>query len=572
MKKLHLLKTILLLCALIVGSLTSWADDVTVTWNISGVATSANNQKVNTALTTSSITPSGASGTWTAVSNGSSSYAGSSTGAQLGASSSREFNGTVTLSSTSIPSTAIIKSVSVTITSNGSSTLSTRVGGNSLGTSKSVTNTTATYTMEGTQTGNDVVLTFSDTQSSKYIKITKITVTYSETSVGVTGVSLPSTANAFIGKKITLTPTFTPADATNKNVTWESKNTSIATVSDAGEVTGVAEGTVDIEVTTADGGYKATCEVTVGPYYINVTSPISITEWASLSYGDAADYEVEGIIFTATQCMKNSGFQFRASSGELASPLIKSQNGYTVIVTTNSTGTGTLSLQIGSETPVAITSGSSSSYTATTSSTSTSFTLENTTGKACNIATLTIVPNSAEVQSYGWATYIAPAAVEFDANTAYVVTDASVSEGLTIEAVTRVPKDTPVLLKGEGTKNITVIASAAAPATNLLSVSDGSALGSGKYAYVLAKNGDGACFKQWTGEMDVLNGRVILVLDEAIAAARELFDLGNETTGIAEVRGMKENVRGEYFNLAGQRVARPTKGLYIVNGKKVIIK
>ena len=563
----------LLLCALIVGSLTSWADDVTVTWNISGVATSASNQKVNTALTTSSITPSGASGTWTAVSNGNSSYAGSSTGAQLGASSNREFNGTVTLSSTSIPSSATITSVTVTAKSNGSSTLAVTVGGNSLASSKTVTGTTVTdYTFEGTQTGNVIVLTFSGTTASKYINISKIVVEYSAETITVTGVSLPSTANAYIGKKITLTPTFTPADATNKNVTWESKNTSIATVSDAGEVTGVAEGTVDIEVTTADGGYKATCEVTVGPYYINVTSPISITEWASLSYGDAADYEVEGIIFTATQCMKNSGFQFRASSGELASPLIKSQNGYTVIVTTNSTGTGTLSLQIGSETPVAITSGSSSSYTATTSSTSTSFTLENTTDKACNIATLTIVPNSAEVQSYGWATYIAPAAVEFDANTAYVVTDASVSEGLTIEAVTRVPKDTPVLLKGEGTKNITVIASAAAPAKNLLSVSDGSALGSGEYAYVLAKNGDGACFKQWTGEMDVLNGRVILVLDEAIAAARELFDLGNETTGIAEVRGMKENVRGEYFNLAGQRVARPTKGLYIVNGKKVIIK
>jgi len=29
---------------------------------------------------------------------------------------------------------------------------------------------------------------------------------------------------------------------------------------------------------------------------------------------------------------------------------------------------------------------------------------------------------------------------------------------------------------------------------------------------------------------------------------------------------------GNFYNLAGQRVAQPAKGLYIVNGKKVIIK
>ena len=46
----------------------------------------------------------------------------------------------------------------------------------------------------------------------------------------------------------------------------------------------------------------------------------------------------------------------------------------------------------------------------------------------------------------------------------------------------------------------------------------------------------------------------------------------DEPTGVNEVRGQKEDVRSDFFNLAGQRVAQPTKGLYIVNGKKVIIK
>ena len=190
-----------------------------------------------------------------------------------------------------------------------------------------------------------------------------------------------------------------------------------------------------------------------------------------------------------------------------------------------------------------------------------------------NIKTITITYSdnlTTEVQSYGWATYIAPAPVEFAANTAYVVTDASVSGGLTLASVTQVPKGTPVLLKGAGTKNITVIATATAPASNLLTVSDGTDLSSGEYPYVLAKDGDGACFKQWTGAMSALNGRVMLVLDENIAAARGIFELNDEATAIETVKAEKAN--NEYFNLAGQRVANPTKGLYIVNGKKVIIK
>ena len=43
-------------------------------------------------------------------------------------------------------------------------------------------------------------------------------------------------------------------------------------------------------------------------------------------------------------------------------------------------------------------------------------------------------------------------------------------------------------------------------------------------------------------------------------------------TGITTVKSQKAAAADEYFNLAGQRIAQPTKGLYIVNGKKVVIK
>jgi hypothetical protein len=41
-------------------------------------------------------------------------------------------------------------------------------------------------------------------------------------------------------------------------------------------------------------------------------------------------------------------------------------------------------------------------------------------------------------------------------------------------------------------------------------------------------------------------------------------------TGITTVKSQKAAAADEYFNLAGQRIAQPTKGLYIVNGKKII--
>ena len=55
-------------------------------------------------------------------------------------------------------------------------------------------------------------------------------------------------------------------------------------------------------------------------------------------------------------------------------------------------------------------------------------------------------------------------------------------------------------------------------------------------------------------------------------SAPTFFELGGDATGINAVNGSEFMVNGEYYNLAGQRVAQPTKGLYIVNGKKVVIK
>ena len=179
------------------------------------------------------------------------------------------------------------------------------------------------------------------------------------------------------------------------------------------------------------------------------------------------------------------------------------------------------------------------------------------------------------VGSNGWATYIPDYNVEFVDGDAYVVTavDETKKEA-TLTAVTSVPAKTPVLLKGTGDKNITVLSDASVVAPdNLLTISNGTDLASGKYNWVLAKEGSSACFKQWTGDAATLKGKTVLVLDFAAGTnARPLtFVFDDETTtGISNLNVNDNDVR--YYDLQGRRVAQPQKGLYIINGKKVVVK
>jgi uncharacterized protein YjdB len=89
-------------------------------------------------------------------------------------------------------------------------------------------------------------------------------VTVNAASVPVTGVFLNKTTLVLNeGVSETLTATIAPSNATNKNLTWRSNDTSIATVSTSGAVTGVAAGSTIISVTTADSNRTATCSVTI---------------------------------------------------------------------------------------------------------------------------------------------------------------------------------------------------------------------------------------------------------------------------------------------------------------------
>lgn len=88
-------------------------------------------------------------------------------------------------------------------------------------------------------------------------------------------------------------------------------------------------------------------------------------------------------------------------------------------------------------------------------------------------------------------------------------------------------------------------------------------------AYVLQNGAEGLGFYKVAAEntIKVTSFRAYLTASTPARSLKIVFD--DETTGISEVSVVKDK---NYFNLEGQRVSKPTKGLYIMNGKKVIVK
>lgn len=101
----------------------------------------------------------------------------------------------------------------------------------------------------------------------QYPNITVEIVTVGEDSgepVAVTGLSLDLTSyNAKVGGGFYINPVVQPANATNRSVTWQSSKPAVAAVNDMGYVECIAEGDAVITCTTVDGGFTATCTVSV---------------------------------------------------------------------------------------------------------------------------------------------------------------------------------------------------------------------------------------------------------------------------------------------------------------------
>ena len=246
MKHKFLLKTMLLLCALIAGSGSAWADN----WNYTFNASSGISKGSNTL-----------NGEDWNIEHDSSYENNEPSGYHVGSSSK-------TVSYLQLSTSGIsgkITKIVVNAKGNGTGgTISASVDGSAYAAkdnNTSITNNPQDFEFTGFSSGEIIIRLAYGSAIKKNFYVSSITITYE---IPVTGVSLASTLSVQEGSTETLTATVSPNNATIKDITWSSEDESIATVSSTGVVTGVAAGTTTIWATSDyDNTKKASCTVTV---------------------------------------------------------------------------------------------------------------------------------------------------------------------------------------------------------------------------------------------------------------------------------------------------------------------
>ena len=187
---------------------------------------------------------------------------------------------------------------------------------------------------------------------------------------------------------------------------------------------------------------------------------------------------------------------------------------------------------------------------------------------------------SKPITAAGWATYCSPYALDLENATglteAYIVTGGaggvlamtSVKGGI-------VPANTGLLLKGdEGTATIPVVASSATDvsANKLVGVTANTEIAA-EAGYVLMNDAtNGLGFYLNSNAFTVGANTAYLPANFDGSSSRGFFALDGDATGISTIAKSQEPNANSYYDLQGRRVAQPTKGLYIVNGKKVVVK
>ena len=171
----------------------------------------------------------------------------------------------------------------------------------------------------------------------------------------------------------------------------------------------------------------------------------------------------------------------------------------------------------------------------------------------------------------GYTTFSTDKAIDV---TGYVTAYGAKYDGskIVLKEVAKIPANKGVVVEAaEDIYAVPTIASAESiDAVNDLLVSDGSATSNGTNYFALGKKDDKVGFMKVKNGVTIPKGKAYLYI--AIPPkSRDFIGFDDETTGIESVK-QQAKADNQYFNIAGQRVAQPTKGLYIVNGKKVIIK
>ena len=399
-------------------------------------------------------------------------------------------------------------------------------------------------------------------------------------------------------------PTLTITDEAGEavdglTISYESDNTNVATVDETGAIslTGAAgEATITATIDGGDNYRSTTASVTIT--VIDANSVLTVTENTEVVLTQE-NIEAEGYMSASTDnwvTNKNYGgyegdFYNMSKSDRKITIKVQGAKAFEVLVQ-NSTAGRTYQIAPGATSTTEIThqgGGVESSGIIECSGEQMELVISGggtTAGSVYPVAIrfYTEVPEQIAISSVGYATlYYSDKAFEIPSGvTASIVT--SVEGGkITFEELSEViPAGTGVVLKGnEGTYNFAIATTQAnAPENNLLRGSDEAATTTGGDLYYMlslnANSDEGSVGFYW-GDAEggaFENGAHKAYLAVANSTDAKSFYLFEEnTTGIDAVQGARLNAQGmEIYNLNGQRVMNARKGIYIVNGRKVVVR
>lgn len=194
---------------------------------------------------------------------------------------------------------------------------------------------------------------------------------------------------------------------------------------------------------------------------------------------------------------------------------------------------------------------------------------------------LDLLPVTKAVTAAGWATYCSPYALDLEHATgltdAYIVTggENGVLTKTSVKGGT-VPANTGLLLKAdEGAVTMPIVGASTTDisANKLIGTTETFNL-TAETGYVLMATGtNNLGFYKNANAFTVGANTAYLPANFAGGeSAREFFSLDDDATAINEAKSQQPMANGLFFDLQGRKVAHPQKGLYIVNGKKVVMK
>ncbi len=177
--------------------------------------------------------------------------------------------------------------------------------------------------------------------------------------------------------------------------------------------------------------------------------------------------------------------------------------------------------------------------------------------------TIPVPVNDIVITSALWATYVPNQDVTIPEDvTAYIVTNAT-STSVTLSSVASAPANTGPTA-AEATDDVS---------DNLLVVSDGTVKGDGATIYALGNKGGTVGFKRVANDVTVPAGKPYLTIESN--GSKDFFDFSFDegvATGIESVESVGFDMNAPVYDLQGRQVNRLYKGIFIQNGKKIIVK